>query len=287
MIWLLILPILFLVLCIAFSFVISHQQTQKVFVDPGEFGLIFEDIELHTTDGIRLSGWWIPSEPATRTVIFLHGYGGTYDPDLKYVPAFHANHFNVLLFDFRAHGRSGGHYTTLGALEVRDCRAAVDFALARGSKTLGLMGFSMGGRVAILSAPLFPQVKAVISDGGPASLNTVSRLEIEHRGVPRHLARVMSFMMELGMCICSGLNVFRLEPLVQAGKLSPLPVLFIHGDKDEYTKISELEKMVSDAGPNAECWRVADAGHRNIDQLYPDEYINKVLSFFEHWLPEK
>jgi uncharacterized protein len=286
MIWLLFIPALFLVLCFVFSFAISRRQTQKVLLDPKGLGLSFEDILLHTSDGIQLNGLWIPAEGSTRTIIFLHGYAGTFDPDLKYVLAFHAKNFNVLLFNFRAHGHSGGRYTTLGALETRDCQAAVQAALQRGSKTLGLLGFSMGGRVAILSAPLCPEIKAVISDGGPARIQTAAAAELKQKGLPRWLGAVIAFMMELGMCFRSGINLFRQEPLFRAGKLSPLPVLFIHGDRDENTTIAELEKMVSDAGPNAACWRVAEAGHRNIDEVYPEEYIHRVLSFFEQWLPE-
>jgi uncharacterized protein len=286
MIWLLLVLVLFLCVCVAFSFVISHKQAQKVFVSPVEFGLAWEDIRLRTSDGIELKGWWIPAKAATRTLIFLHGYGGTYDPDLKYVPAFHAKGFNVLLFDFRAHGRSGGGYTTVGALERRDCLAALDFALERGSRAIGLLGFSMGGRVAILTAPGCPQVKAVVSDGGPALLSTVALVELQRKGIPRWLGKILAFMMELGMCLCSGIDVFHQEPLLQAAKLSPLPVLFIHGDHDPYTHLDELERMVRAAGPNAECWRIAEAGHRDADVFRPDEYNKRVMAFFERWLPE-
>ena len=284
--WLLILLVLFLCICVGLSFVIGHRQKQQVFVSPAEFGLEFEDIKLLTPDGIHLVGWWMPAGVSTRTVIFLHGYGGTYDPDLKYVSAFHDKGFNVLVFDFRAHGRSGGSYTTVGALEKRDCLTAIDYALQRGSNSIGLMGFSMGGRVALLSAPYPAQVKAALSDCGPARLRTVVQVELLHRCFPRALVGTLSFMTVLGMSIVSGVDVFRQEPLYQVGKLSPLPVLFIYGGHDAYTHLGELEKMVNAAGPNAECWLVPEAGHRDIDVFRPEEYTQRVLAFFERWLPE-
>ena len=49
-----------------------------------------------TSDQVDLRGWWIPAEGSTRTVIFLHGYAGSCDPDLKYVPFFHEKGFNVV-----------------------------------------------------------------------------------------------------------------------------------------------------------------------------------------------
>jgi pimeloyl-ACP methyl ester carboxylesterase len=148
------------------------------------------------------------------------------------------------------------------------------------------MGFSMGGRVALLTAPQIQQVRAVLSDGGPARLKVVIMKELSERGVPRELTKVLAFMTELGMCLVSGHNVFRLEPLRQAGKLSPLPVLFIHGGNDPYTRLTDLEKMVHLAGPNAEYWLVPEAGHRDADVFRPEEYNQRVLSFFERWLPE-
>jgi pimeloyl-ACP methyl ester carboxylesterase len=287
LIWLFIIVFLFLCTCVGFSFVIGHRQKQQVFVSPAEFGLEFEDVKLRSRDGIHLVGWWIPAQKSTRTILLLHGYGGTYDPDLKYVPAFHTQGFNVLIFDFRAHGRSGGRYTTVGALEKRDCLAAIDYALQRGSSSIGLMGFSMGGRVALLSAPYRSQVKAVLSDCGPARLMTVARVELLKRHIPRCMAGTMSFMTVLGMSLVSGINVFRQEPLYQVKKLSPLPVLFIYGGHDAYTHQDELERMVSAAGPNAECWLVPEAGHRDIDLFRPEEYNQKVMAFFERWLPKE
>ena len=53
----------------------------------------------------------------------------------------------------------------------------------------------------------------------------------------------------------------------------PLPVLFIHGDHDPYTHRDELEQMVHEAGANAACWRVPEAGHRDVDAYRPEEYI--------------
>lgn len=277
---------LFFSLCAGLSFVVTHKQPQKVHGSPAEFGLGYEDIHLLTSDGVQLRGWWIPAQDTTRTVIFLHGYAGSCDPDLKYAPAFHNRGFNILMFDFRAHGRSDGAFTTMGCLEKRDCLAAVEFAIDRGSRAIGLLGFSMGGRVALLTAPESPAVKAVISDGGPARITTVIAAEMTQKGVPHFLAATLAWMIEAGMSIRCGANLFEQEPIVQCRRLSPLPVLFIHGDHDPYTRLDELEQMVGRAGQNATRWRVPEAGHRDVDAYRPEEYIQTVTAFFERGLPE-
>jgi dienelactone hydrolase len=53
------------------------------------------------------------------------------------------------MFDFRAHGRTAA---SSGYLERQDALAAVEFLRARGIERIGLLGFSMGGSVAMLSA---------------------------------------------------------------------------------------------------------------------------------------
>ena len=93
-----------------------------------------------------------PQLNSSRTIIFLHGFNGSMDPDLKYASHFIKAGFNVLMFDFRNHGRSEGNITSLGALEVLDAEAAMQYARLRGSEKTGLLGFSMGGRVALLTA---------------------------------------------------------------------------------------------------------------------------------------
>jgi pimeloyl-ACP methyl ester carboxylesterase len=276
--------LLFLSLCVGLSFVVTHKQTQQVHKSPSEVGLSYDNIDLLTSDHVDLRGWWIPAEGSNRTVVFLHGYAGSCDPDLKYVPFFHEKGFNVLMFDFRAHGRSNGNFTTLGYLEKRDCRAAVEFALRKGSQAIGLLGFSMGGRVALLSAPELAQVKALISDGGPARITTVIQEQLAKKGVPGFLAASLAWMIEAGMSLRCGVNLFGQEPIVQCRRLSPLPVLFIHGDHDPYTRLNELEQMVKEAGANAASWRVPEAGHRDVDAYRPEEYIQTVTTFFERWL---
>ena len=288
MLWLVIIFLIFLGLSIGFSFAVCHRRAQKNYHSPAEFDLAFEEVNLCTRDGIHLYGWWIPVDGSKRTLILLHGFCGSCDPDLKYVPAFHARGYNVLMFDFRAHGRSGGIYSSIGALEKQDCQAAVNYALSRGSTAIGLMGFSMGGRVALLSASkLPPQVKAIISDGGPARLTTAISGEMTSRKIPRWLAAILAFMVELGMSLCTGIDLFQQEPWWQAASLSPLPVLFIHGDLDPCTRVDELEHMVQTAGINAESWRIPEAGHRNADVYRPEEYLQKVTAFFERWVTEE
>lgn len=282
--WVLIGILVILLISIALSIPITRKQKQKAISAPDQYNLLYNEISFTTSDRLLLRGWWIPATNSTRTIIFLHGYAGSCDPDLKYVPAFHEKGFNVLLFDFRAHGRSEGNLTSVGVLEKRDCLAAITFAKRQGSLSIGLLGFSMGGRVALLTAPESDEIKAVISDGSPARLLTAFAAELHSKGLPMFLTSLIAFLIELGASLRTRNNLFVQEPLYQAGRLKGLPVLFIHGDHDPYTRIGELERMVQAAGEKAECWRIAQAGHRDADLFCADEYLERITAFFERYL---
>ena len=89
-----------------------------------------------------------------QSVADLHGYGHSRAQLLPHADFLHQAGFSVLLFDFRAHGRSAGTITTFGFLERWDVLGAVKFLQDRQIHRIGLLGFSLGGISAILSTAI-------------------------------------------------------------------------------------------------------------------------------------
>lgn len=277
--------LLFLIgICMLASLPLIHPRRVVGAHSPAEYTLRYEDIVMTTSDGIRLRGWWIPAENSDRTVILLHGYAGTMDPDLQYAPPLVSAGFNVLMFDFRAHGRSGGTISTLGAREVRDVQTAVDEAKRHGSRRVGLLGFSMGGRAAILSVSKVPGIHALISDCAPPRLHYAVTRNLILRKIPDFLAWLLASMMLFGGSLLSGANLFRQDPLYAAEHLPGLPVFFMQGGLDRYVRRSELTQMVEQAGKTARLWYVDGAKHRDIEKTHPTEYLRNVIHFFQEAL---
>src|SRR5205823_689619 len=74
---------------------------------PASVGLSFERTTLLTEDRLRLAAWWMPAvAPDAPTVVFLHGYGASKAQSLAVAPFLHQAGYQVLAFDFRAHGES-------------------------------------------------------------------------------------------------------------------------------------------------------------------------------------
>ena len=277
---------LFLIAAIGFSMALSvfltRRQPQQVFSSPIEYGLDFENIEFGTIDNLRLRGWWIPSNGSKRTIIFLHGYAGTMDPDLKYVPAVHQAGFNILMFDFRAHGRSEGSLTSLGALETRDVKAAIDYACSQGSEKISLLGFSMGGRTALLMAAKSEQrLTAIVSDGGPLRLSFTILQKLREKRVPCGLRHILTVSILLGASLRTGENLFKVNPIRKNAFLHGIPIYLIHAELDPYTNLEELQTMVAELGENAKLEIVPGVNHRETDTQDFSGYITRIIAFFE------
>lgn len=254
---------------------------------PADLGLSFEEVEFQARDGIPLRGWFIPAPGAWAGVVFCHGHAGSMDPDVTYAPWFHQVGISVFMFDFRGHGRSGGDRVSLGPLERSDLLGAADLMAQRGFDRVGVLGFSMGGAVAILTAPLDERIAAVVSDGGFA------RIEEAMVGWGRHMARLPTWLARpLARAVLTaagwrlGLQLGEYDPVRWIGRISPRPVLLIHGDLDPYVTVEGVEALYRAAGEPKELWRVAKASHRRVGQHHPEEYRRRVVGFFQQHLAD-
>ena len=271
-----------LLLVVALSFALSFYMTRRHSLQeihtPSEFSLDYEEISLHTSDGLTLCAWWIPSPGSTRAVIIMHGHGGSMDYDVHRAVSLHQAGFSVLLFDFRAHGRSQGWLASFGYYERRDVQAAVSFLSAQGVERIGLLGFSYGGIAAMLSAPLCPEVAAVISDGGPVRIRSAIGGYCLQRDLPRWLCRLLAWQVWSATSLRLGVNLSRYEAVRWVGKISPRPILFIHGDQDPY--LPDFDDLYAAAQPPREVWRVPEAGHVTLSRDVPEEHSRRILDFF-------
>ena len=126
------------------SFFFTHRGRLGEVHSPDEYGMEFETIEFQTNDKLTLRGVWIPAPGSEKVVIILHGHGSSYDFDIYRSPALHEAGFNVLLFDFRAHGRSEGNRMTFGYEEQRDVAGAIESHPYSGKCNLrGILGGMM------------------------------------------------------------------------------------------------------------------------------------------------
>jgi pimeloyl-ACP methyl ester carboxylesterase len=286
LLWLLLVFILIVLATgLGLSFYFTHRSQLGEVHTPREYGLEYETIEFTTSDKLTLRGVWIPaalSAGSDKAVVILHGHGTSYDFDVYRTPALHEAGFNVLLFDFRAHGRSDGIRMTFGYEELRDVLGAIEFLQRRGMKDIGLLGFSYGGIISMVFAAEYPGVKAVISDGGPARMRTAIAARGVELGFPLWLTKPLAWLIIGLTSLRLGVNLFQYEPIRRVGKISPRPILFIHGDHDPY--LPDFDELYAAARQPKMLWRLPEAGHCNASQFYPEEHARRVNEFFKQYL---
>ncbi|MBI5166224.1 MAG: alpha/beta fold hydrolase [candidate division NC10 bacterium] len=263
----------------------THLPRYPYDTPPFTFGWNYEEISIKTVDGLSLSGWFIPGSRGGPVVILAHGLGAGKSDLVDFAPFLYKGGYNVLLFDFRAHGKSDGSSTSFGYHEQKDLSAAIDFLKARKDvdpQRIGVLGLSLGGAVAILAAAQLKEIRAVAVEGVYASFpETVTRhLYLAYR-LPKfpftHLA-LWTFSLLFKV------DIDRISPIESIGRISPRPLFIIAGGKDERMTPEEAWRLYQAAGEPKELWVVPGAGHLEARAVAGPEYERRVLYFFNKHL---
>lgn len=283
--------VVFLSLSFYYFFIYIRPARWRSESTPQSFDLKYEDIVLKTKDGVRLSGWFIPQKNSNKAVIICHGYP-TDKGNVLEIAAFLAPYYNLLLFDFRAMGESGGKFTSGGWKEREDFLSAIRFLKERGFNDIGALGFSMGAAVILMSEN--PQinpvrnttfsdtenkisngVKAIVSDSSYADLEGILRVIFKKFGIFRS---PFVKMMKLYYRLFFKANMDWVSPSRYMSRIKT-PVFLIHGGRDSQIPLRHLE-LLHQQNPRSELWIISAADHGEGLSLRPEEYKEKILKFF-------
>ena len=123
---------------------------------------------LITPDGVRIRGYHVHGSSLKDGVVII-AHGGFRSKNLfvkALLAAWLSEKFDVIGFDFRGHGESGGVFTGDGK-SVKDLEVIIDYAHQKGYQKVGVYGRSMGGWTAILEAVDNHDVDAIVIAGMP------------------------------------------------------------------------------------------------------------------------
>ncbi|AFK21653.1 alpha/beta hydrolase [Pyrococcus sp. ST04] len=246
---------------------------------PKDLGFDYEDVEIKTRDGLKLRGWWV-NRGSDKTIVLLHGYTSsrwdeTYiKPALKFLAE---AGYNVLLFDFRAHGESEGTKTTVGDKELIDLLSAIDWLENRGLRRIGVVGFSMGAIVTIRGLGEDERIACGVADSPPIYMEKTAA-----RGV-KYFANLPEFLYPLikpFTIIFSGGKIVNV--IEYAGKIRK-PLLLIAGKKDPLVKPEEVEEFYRknrEINEKVQIW-ITDSPHVRTIVDTPEEWKKMVIEFLE------
>ena len=117
--------------------------------NPSNVSLNFETVSFETSDGVKLSGWFIPSDGTIGVILFCHGNAGNISHRLDSIQIFHRLGLDVFIFDYRGYGQSEGKPSEQGT--YNDAEAAwqylVDYRQVKPDSII-IFGRSLGGAIA-------------------------------------------------------------------------------------------------------------------------------------------
>ncbi len=253
---------------------------------PAAYGLQFQDVEFISRKGdVTLRGWFLPGQGNKPTVIFVHGISGKRSGDqaLSLAARLINKGFNVLLFDLRAHGDSDGDRISGGYFERLDVLGAYDFLVQKGvpPDRIGLLGFSMGAGVSLLAAAEEPAIRAVVADSPFADVSDLIVQETDRKtDIPKEIIPAFVPGAKLLAKLLYDIDVGALIP-EDAVKRLPYPILVIHGTADTRIPFEHGVRVYKAAHPESRIWLVDNVKHTDAFQDLPDQYVEKVVDYFE------
>ncbi|BCM92292.1 putative protein [Abditibacteriota bacterium] len=156
-----------------------HIPTRQLEQTPDKVGLKYESVDLRTTDGVSLHGWFLPcraeSEATGFTLLYFHGNAGNISHGLSKCRTFVELGLDVLAIDYRGYGQSEGRPSEKGTYS--DASAAYDYLTQQRhtpSEKIVVYGESLGSGVAVDLAARVP-VRAVVLEAPFTSIADVAQ----------------------------------------------------------------------------------------------------------------
>jgi hypothetical protein len=264
------LALFLLVFPVASAYVYTHSA--RAYVPTPQLGAPHEDVAFTTSDGLRLKGWYVPSENGA-TVIVFPGRRGPQKPARLLVE----HGYGVLLFDRRGEGESEGDPNALGWAGTRDLHAALAYLQGRpevDDERIGGLGLSVGGEMMLQAAAETDELKAVVSEG--AGIRSV-RDAADLTGAERWATMPVWSLTTAGTALFAS----DLPPRALADLSTEIsePALFIYATPGQGGENLTPTYYEAARGPK-QLW-AADGGHTGAIDAEPQEYERRVVGFFD------
>lgn len=239
-----------------------------IYDSPARINLAYEEVFFSSADNTALWGWFIPArntsaKEAKGTVIHMHGNAQNLTAHWQFAEWIPDRNFNLFVFDYRGFGKSNGAPDPKGIFE--DAVAAIEYVRKRNDidpEKLFVFGQSLGGMLAIASASASPKgVRAVLAEAPAHSYSVWMNDRLPGAG------DILDDTYTAGAYI---------------EKLSPVPLLLIHGTHDQVVPYSHSVRLLTEAKEPTELITIERGVHVDaMTDYYGSIYKDKMISFFE------
>lgn len=250
--------------------------------DPSAYGLDFEAIRIPAPSlNGELRAYYIPAETAKGTIIGVPTGSAGRGDRLHELRLFHAAGYNILAVESRT--CAAGRINSLGYLEVEQVGDALAYLLTRAdvdTERIGIHGFSAGGSTALMAAGRYPEISAVIAQGGYHDFwaEVAENTAVFDQRIP-FMGALFRFGAQIGYQVTTGTDVSNLAPYRAIPNIAPRSVLLIYGTNEP--GLAGAEAMAA-LGEHVELWRIEGAGHGNYVTVAGEaEYARVTAAFWD------
>lgn len=245
-----------------------------------------ERITMTSYDGLKLVAYYLPAKKETgRVLILMHGYRNEGLHDFAgLVKFYHEMGFSLLVPHQRSHGESEGEYICFGVKERYDLKKWTEYMVKRfqGKCSIFLNGISMGGATVLMAAGLgLPEeVKGIIADCAFTSPKAIFSSVLKDKC---HLPEIPFLYVADRICRRKAGFRFNECSTIDCVKKNRIPILFIHGGKDEFVPTRMCYENYDACRSRKELLIVGGAAHGTSHLVEPEAYRSTVMEFIRKW----
>jgi len=266
---------------------VTHLPDERPPIErtPADVGMDYRDVQVTTSDGLRLAGWWTPSKNGAA-VIVQHGYKTNRSTQLLEIAAtLSRGGYGVLLSSLRAHDLNDGRVISFGLEEMKDLSAWLAFIQTLEGvdpSRIGIFGNSLGGSLAIQLAAQTQSIKAIVTHSAVASVRSTVETSIAYfTGLPPFpFTPMILFWVEQDWAMQPDL----LDFTVWIAALDSQPILLMQGGADVVVASESGQLLYEAAREPKELWFEPDLGHVDFQRERSQEFSDRVVGFFNRHL---
>lgn len=264
----------------------KYDYTYNYEVEKGEIevekfnNLEKQEIYLNSKYGYKIHGFFFPNNQSNKVIILCHGITWSLYGSAKYMEIFLERDFAVFIYDHRNHGLSGGKDTSYGYFEKNDLKKCTDWLFNKLGQEIivGLHGESMGASIVLQNIVLDPRIKFCIEDCGYSDARDLFKHRLEKDYNIKYIPLVSLASMISKMRV--GWEFKYVSPITTLPKVN-IPILFIHGEDDDYVPTLMCKQMYSVKRGYKDIYIVPNAGHAEAYWVNKDEYEKRIDVFLK------
>lgn len=250
---------------------------------PASYHLVYREINILSRSGGAYRGYFIPGDNGA-TIIVPPPLSADRTGMLGEVSLLAGHGYSLVLYDSRI--CSGKSFTSMGYVEADDVGDVLAYLKQNNDNVhidpgrIALHGFSSAGAASIMAAARYPEIRAVLAEGGYDDMNE----QMGIRNAQTLIERLLLFGAQVTYRVVTGIDSAALSPLNAISKIPPRPIFLVYGSKEVSLDGAREElaaAKAADPSADARLWIVPGSGHGGYIGAAAADYERYVVAFYD------